>query len=218
MSGIKNNPKGDIRILKIASNNLSITAAIRLAHVLKTRAANLPTINLQVLKISYNSIGDIGCETLIGFVKKNKTLKYLDVSFNKIGDRGLLAVAEAFKENDKLEVINMLGNEFTNRSVRFIGEALAGNKKSKLSIMKLGNCTCDAEIFQTFLQQGFQQSPFLKYMYITTTQFMNPIIKKIQDAEGENPKTLAVTEAYDAKLDSPMLVDLMSQISELEIF
>jgi hypothetical protein len=39
---------------------------------------------------------------------------------------------------------------------------------------------------------------------------MNPIIKKIQDAEGENPKTLAVTEAYDAKLDSPMLVDLMS--------
>jgi Ran GTPase-activating protein (RanGAP) involved in mRNA processing and transport len=46
MSGIKNNPKGDIRILKIASNNLSITAAIRLAHVLKTRAANLPTINL----------------------------------------------------------------------------------------------------------------------------------------------------------------------------
>ena len=71
----------------------------------------------------------------------------MDISFNKIGDRGLLAVSESFKENDRLEVINLLGNEFTNRSVRFIGEALAGNKKSKLSIMKLGNCTCDAEIF-----------------------------------------------------------------------
>ena len=71
MSGIKNNPKGDIRILKFANNNLSITAAIRLAHVLKTRAAHLPKINLQVLKMSYNKIGDIGCETLIGFVKKN---------------------------------------------------------------------------------------------------------------------------------------------------
>jgi hypothetical protein len=46
MSGIKNNPKGDMRILKIGNNNLSITAAIRLAHVLKTRAAHLPKINL----------------------------------------------------------------------------------------------------------------------------------------------------------------------------
>ena len=71
MSGIKNNPKGDIRVMKIANNNLSITAAIRLAHVLKTRAAHLPKINIQVLKMSHNSIGDIGCETLIGFLKKN---------------------------------------------------------------------------------------------------------------------------------------------------
>jgi hypothetical protein len=63
-----------------------------------------------------------------------------------------LAVAESFKENDKLEVINLLGNEFTNRSVRFIGEALAENKRSKLSIMKIGNFTCDEEVFQTFLK------------------------------------------------------------------
>jgi hypothetical protein len=47
---------------------------------------------------------------------------------------------------------------------------------------------------------------------------MNPMIKKLQEAEGENPKTLLVTETYDAKLDSTMLVDLMSQISELEVF
>ena len=61
-------------------------------------------------------------------------------------------MAESFKENDKLEVINLLGNEFTNRSVRFIGEALAENKRSKLSIMKIGNFTCDPEVFQTFLK------------------------------------------------------------------
>jgi hypothetical protein len=55
-------------------------------------------------------------------------------------------------------------------------------------------------------------------MYITSSQYMNPMIKKLQDAEGENPKTLVVTDTYDVKLDSPMLVDLMSQISELEVF
>lgn len=37
MSGIKNNPKGDMRVLKLSNNKLSITAAIRLAHLLKTR-------------------------------------------------------------------------------------------------------------------------------------------------------------------------------------
>lgn len=47
-------------------------------------------------------------------------------------------------------------------------------------------------------------------MYITSNQYMHPSIKKLQDAEGENPKTLVVTETYDAKLDSTMLVDLMS--------
>lgn len=46
MGGIKNNPKGDMRILKIGSNGLSITAAIRLAHILKKRSADLPPINL----------------------------------------------------------------------------------------------------------------------------------------------------------------------------
>jgi hypothetical protein len=38
------------------------------------------------------------------------------------------------------------------------------------------------------------------------------------DTEGDNPKTLIVTEQYDAKLDSPMIIELMSQIAEMEIF
>jgi Leucine-rich repeat (LRR) protein len=99
MSGIKNNPKGDMRILKLSNNELSITAAIRLAHVLKNRISTLPPVNLQVLSMRNNAIGNIGCETLIGFLKKNQTLKYLDISFNQIGDRGLLAVAECLRDN-----------------------------------------------------------------------------------------------------------------------
>lgn len=99
MAGIKHNPKGDMRILRLSNNNLSITAAIRLAHILKKRSPTLPPVNLQVLKMSHNNIGNIGAETLIGFLKKNETLKYLDLSFNQVGDRGLLAVADSFKEN-----------------------------------------------------------------------------------------------------------------------
>ena len=139
MSGIKNNPKGDMRILKLSNNKLSITAAIRLAHILKKRHLSLPPVNLQVLKMSHNTIGNIGCETLMGFVKKNETLKYLDLSFNEIGDRGLLAVAECLKDNQKLEVLNLLGNEFTDKSIKYLAESLAASKKSKLAILKIGN-------------------------------------------------------------------------------
>lgn len=44
------------------------------------------------------------------------------------------------------------------------------------------------------------------------------MIKKISETEGDNPKTLIVTETYDSKLDSQMIIDLMTQISELDIF
>ena len=39
-------------------------------------------LNLQILKMSHNQIGNIGTETLASFIKKNGTLKYLDISFN----------------------------------------------------------------------------------------------------------------------------------------
>lgn len=82
MAGLKNNPKGDLKILKLADNKLSITAAIRLAHMLKKRSEKLPPVNLQVLKLSHNGISNIGCETLVGYLKQNDTLRLLDLSFN----------------------------------------------------------------------------------------------------------------------------------------
>jgi len=54
MTGIKNNPNGDLRVLRLSNNKLSITAAIRLAHVMKTRPSNVSPINLQVLRLSNN--------------------------------------------------------------------------------------------------------------------------------------------------------------------
>lgn len=142
----------------------------------------------------------------------------MDISFNQIGDRGMVAVSDAFKENQKLEVFNILGNDFTDKSIRFLGEAMNENKKSKMVILKIGSVTCEAATFETFMKLGYDKSPVLKYMYITTNQHSHPIIQKIADTEGENPKTLIVTENYDSKIDSPMIIDLMTQISELEIF
>lgn len=121
LQAIKNNPIGDMRVLKISRNDLSIQAAIRLSHVLKKRHVDLPPLNLQILKMNHNNIGNIGTETLASFIKKNSTLKYLDISFNDIGDRGLLAIAECLRENETIEVLNLLGNSFTDKALTTLG-------------------------------------------------------------------------------------------------
>lgn len=168
--------------------------------------------------MSHNTIGNIGCETLLGFMKRNKSLKYLDISFNEIGDRGLLAVAECLVDNDKMEVLNLLGNEFTDKSIKFLTESLGKAKNSKLSILKIGNMQSEASIFEQFLTVGFDNSPVLKYLYVTTNQFAHPMVNKIHENEGDNPKTLVVTEKYDPKLDSHMVVDLIGEMVELNLF
>ena len=50
----------------------------------------------------HNAIGNIGCETLASFIRKNDTLKYLDLSFNHLGDRGLFAISETLRVNEKI--------------------------------------------------------------------------------------------------------------------
>ena len=51
VQAIKNNKKGDVRILKLSNNQLSIQAAIRLSHVIKKRPKELPPLNMQILKM-----------------------------------------------------------------------------------------------------------------------------------------------------------------------
>ncbi len=46
VSAMKNNVKGDMRILKVSKNKLSIQASIRISHVLKKRSNNLVPLNL----------------------------------------------------------------------------------------------------------------------------------------------------------------------------
>jgi len=103
-----------------------------------------------------------------------------------------------------------LGNDFTDKSIRFLSEAMAENRKSKLVILKLGTVTCEAAVFESFMKMGYDQAPVLKYLYMTTNQYAHPIIQKVAENEGDNPKTLIVTEEYDSKIDSPMIIDLMT--------
>ncbi|CDW85255.1 ankyrin unc44 [Stylonychia lemnae] len=216
VQAMKNNPKGDMRILRISKNKLSIQAAIRLSHVLKKRPNNLQPLNLQILKMSYNEIGNIGTETLASFIKKNGTLKYLDVSFNQIGDRGLYSLADCLLENEKIEVLNMLGNEFTEKSLASLGNALVENEKIKLIILKLGNLKCDKPGFLNFINNGYMISKKLRYLYLNTPHFQDPITKTLNDSYL--PKIYLATESYDQRIDSNVLIDFMSQIVEFQLF
>lgn len=44
------------------------------------------------------------------------------------------------------------------------------------------------------------------------------MVKKIHENEGNDPKTLVITEKYDPKLDSQLVVDLIGEMAELNLF
>eukprot|EP00347_Sterkiella_histriomuscorum_P006697 403351781 len=216
VQAIKLNPKGDMRIVKFSHNKLSIQAAIRLSHVLKKRPPELKPLNLQILKMSHNQIGNIGTETLASFIKKNGTLKYLDISFNNIGDRGLYAVADCLFENERLEVLNMLGNEFGEKSLGHLGNSLVENQRLKLIILKFGILNSDKQAFLNFINNGFMISKKLRYLYINTPHYNDPVSKSLN--ESYLPKVFFATESHDSKIDSDVLIDFMSQIVEYQLF
>ena len=63
--------------------------AIILGHGIR----NAP--KLQVLKCSFNCIGDVGAKGLANGIKHCPELKLVDASFNEIGDDGAIAIASA---------------------------------------------------------------------------------------------------------------------------
>ena len=94
-----------------------------------------------------------------------------------------------------MEVLNMLGNDFTEKSLGALGNSLVENDKLKLIIMKFGNLNCDKQGFLNFINNGFMVSKKLRYLYINTPHFNDPVLKSLN--EGYLPKVFYATEGHD---------------------
>ena len=99
--------------MRICGNQVTAQCGIRISHILKHRKNEaLSLVNLKIITLSNNNIGNIGLESFSNFLKNNTVLKYLDVSYNNIQDRGLILFTEVFRSNTTLRVLNILGNQF----------------------------------------------------------------------------------------------------------
>ena len=118
--------------------------------------------------------------------------------------------------NDRLEVVNILGNDFSEKSLVALSQALADNKALKLIVLKIGSINCDKSAFIKFINNGFMVSTRLKYLYVNTPHYAEPINKQI--GETFLPKLYIVTEKYEEKVDNDLLLNFLCQVVENQLF
>lgn len=77
---------------------------------------NQPMSCIEILKLSYNHIGDYGVMAIAEAIATSRSLKKVTLRNNSIGPKGLIAVGEALKQTTSLQSITVFGNEFDQAS------------------------------------------------------------------------------------------------------
>ena len=64
-------------------------------------------VSLKKLILSYNGIGNKGCEATSIALSSNRTLLELDIASNRISDDGLAFLAKCLRHNDTLKILKV---------------------------------------------------------------------------------------------------------------
>jgi len=98
--------------MKAGGTSLSVQGGIRVLSFIRETKFTYSYINLKVLSLENNQIGNMGLETIASSLVKNRTLTYLDLSFNTIQDGGLTSLCYLLKGNSVLKVLYLHGNKY----------------------------------------------------------------------------------------------------------
>ena len=74
--------------------------------------------SLETLRLNYNRIGNVGCETVAALLHDPScNLQTLDIHHNQIGNEGAIAIANSLVNNNKLQELNLSGNQIDNQHI-----------------------------------------------------------------------------------------------------
>ena len=92
-----------MRNLYLGWNNIGASGMMAIASGLTT------SDHVQKLSVEFNCIGNGGC-TALSRLKKSKSLQILDISYNSIGSTGLKCLLSALVNNKSLRQLHFDGN------------------------------------------------------------------------------------------------------------
>ena len=128
--------KGVESIGEMLSENIALQSlgVARDIHKLLTPSR----IQLRVLNLKGNELGDEGAMIVGSFISCNSLLEDLDLSWNAIHLRGVAALAKGLKANASLQSLYLSMNSILNEGAVEIGEVLAVNRS--LKVLDVSNC------------------------------------------------------------------------------
>ncbi len=144
-----------IDYLNLLNNNISWKGVQILSNLLSDLNTKLKKLNL-----SYNFIGDYGCEILSESLKKNNTLFSLDLSYNNITDYGIKKLTSGLLKNNSLKKLNLKNNEINDEGIIFFSENLSNSPFDKF--YKLDICS-----------NNFSKNGYIIYSNFLKTHFTN---------------------------------------------
>lgn len=169
-------------------------------------------IELRVLNLKGNELGDEGAIVVGSFIRSNSSLEVLDLSWNVIRLRGVAALAKGLKANRALRTLCLSRNSISNEGAAEIGEALAINKF--LQILDVSNCGFN-EIGAESILEGLRTNTSLETLKIGRNLFHDygvyKLLKKIRKNSSHALKKL---DMDDTTLDQACVQELDMLIQE----
>jgi len=205
------NNDSKLRFLLLDSCGLLAQTGIRIAHFISLQAqTKTRPVQLRVLTISRNKLGDIAIEQIAKSLERGTLIKYLDLSENEFGDSGLNSIGNAIcSPKCKIVILCLLGNKFTDIGIKGFTKALANtNESCSLTILKIEHFESTEDSFIDFLLEGIKRCQSLKFVYIITPYFDSIAIEKINNSVTY--KKVICTESLDHRhYNKTALIDII---------
>jgi Leucine-rich repeat (LRR) protein len=96
--------------------------------------------NLSILDLSFNLIGDIGCESLaFRCISGNYNLKKLSLAGNQVECNGVLSIAAAISNGTGLQRLNLTANQVSAVGMNALAEAIVTNQTQMIHVVSNNN-------------------------------------------------------------------------------
>ena len=102
-----------------------------------------PAFIIESLQLSYNNLGDCGCDLVASYLMSDNTILTLDMCFNSIGDERIASLSAGLRINKSLRELSLAGNSITARGFGLISQCLLENHS--LTYLDLSCNSCEAE-------------------------------------------------------------------------
>ena len=162
-----------------------------------------PTLRLQDIDLSRNSISDLGIKTLSMCLRLNTSLKCIHLEGNNIKSEGCLALSDYLSSNTTLQELNLSGNRINNEGIAYLSQMLLTNRS--LQFLDISRNQFNDQGFDVFAA-GLEKNMGLEYLDVSKNKDISDEGSLITLAESlSKNRSLRTLDLSGIRLRKPFL-------------